>query len=88
MTSDQAIAERVHGFIRDEINPSADFPFDTSLNLLETGILDSTAVVELVLWLEETFELEIDPEALTSDNFQTLDAMVDFIRSQQNPEAA
>ena len=83
-----ATAERIHAFIKEEINPTAEFEFDLSLNLLEAGILDSTAVVELVLWLEETFELEIDPEALTPDNFATLDAMVSFIEAQRDSAAA
>ncbi|MGI9491807.1 MAG: acyl carrier protein [Geminicoccaceae bacterium] len=88
MADSTAVAERIHAFIKDEVNPSADFPFDASLNLLDTGILDSTAVVELVLWLEETFQLEIDPESLTADNFATLDAMVEFIKQQSNAAAA
>ena len=88
MVNDTSIANRIHAFIIDEINPSTEFPFDTSLNLLDSGILDSTAVVELVLWLEENFQLEIDPEALTPDNFATLDAMVEFIEQQGGAAAA
>lgn len=88
MANDAVVAQRIYTFIKDEINPGTVFDFNTSLNLLEAGILDSTAVVELVLWLEETFQLEIDPEALTPDNFATLDAMVAFIESQSDAAAA
>jgi|GEM_PF-1274358 len=88
MAEKPAVAERIYAFIKEEINPSATFAFDTSLNLLEAGIVDSTAVVELVLWLEETFQLEIDPESLTADNFATLDAMVEFIEQQSSAAAA
>ena len=88
MSNSQDVAKRIYDFIKDEINPTADFEFDTSLNLLEAGIVDSTAVVELVLWLEENFQLEIDPESLTPDNFATLDAMVAFIESQSGAAAA
>ena len=88
MSNSQDVAKRIYDFIKDEINPTADFEFDPSLNLLEAGIVDSTAVVELVLWLEENFQLEIDPESLTPDNFATLDAMVAFIESQSGAAAA
>lgn len=88
MANDAVVAQRIYTFIKDEINPGTAFEFDTSLNLLEAGIVDSTAVVELVLWLEETFQLEIDPEALTPDNFATLDAVVAFIESQSDAAAA
>ncbi|MDH3658726.1 MAG: acyl carrier protein [Alphaproteobacteria bacterium] len=88
MKDNDAIADRIRDFIREELNPSATPDIDNSMNLLDAGIIDSTAVVELVLWLEETFQLEIDPEALTPDNFATLDAMVAFIGSQRDAQAA
>lgn len=88
MKDNDAVADRIRDFIREELNPSATSEIGNSLNLLDAGILDSTAVVELVLWLEETFQLEIDPEALTPDNFATLDAMVAFIESQRDAAAA
>lgn len=82
MTANDTVAERIRTFIQQELNPNATADIDHSLNLLEAQILDSTAVVELVLWLEETFELDVDPEALTPDNFATIDAMVAFIDAQ------
>lgn len=82
MPANDAVAERIRTFIQEELNPNANADIDNTLNLLEAQILDSTAVVELVLWLEETFELDIDPEALTPDNFATIDAMVAFIDAQ------
>jgi acyl carrier protein len=85
--TDDNVADRIRVFIQEELNPNATAEIDNSLNLLDAGILDSTAVVELVLWLEETFQLEIDPESLTPDNFATLDAMVAFI-DQQSAAAA
>lgn len=88
MKDNDAIAEQIRVFIREELNPSVTSEIGNSMNLLDAGILDSTAVVELVLWLEETFQLEIDPEALTPDNFATLDAMVAFIKSQRDAQAA
>lgn len=88
MAKNNAVAERIYAFIKEEINPAATFEFDMSLNLLDAGIVDSTAVVELVLWLEENFELEIDPESLTADNFSTIGAMVEFIEAQSGAAAA
>lgn len=40
--------------------------------LIEEGYLTSLQAVELVLFLEERFRIEIDPEEVTEDNFRTL----------------
>ena len=50
-------------------------------DLLATGRLDSLALFELVLCLEDGFEIEVDQEALTADNFATVTAISDLIRS-------
>lgn len=88
MSASQEAADRIRAFIQEELNPNATADIDTSMNLLEAQILDSTGVVELVLWLEENFDLDIDPEALTPDNFATIDAMVAFIEAQRDADAA
>lgn len=40
--------------------------------LIEAGYLTSLQAVELVLFLEKRFRIEIDPEEVTEDNFRTL----------------
>ena len=45
----------------------------------ETGLLDSAAIMELIVWYESRFGLEIDQEDLTIENFGTVNAMVDYL---------
>ena len=45
----------------------------------ETGLLDSAAIMELIVWYETKFDLEIDQEDLTIENFGTVNAMVDYL---------
>ena len=42
------------------------------------GVLDSSAVLELIVWFENEFGLEIEPEQLTVENFGTIDAMASY----------
>ena len=45
----------------------------------ETGLLDSAAIMELIVWYETRFDLEIDQDDLTIENFGTVNAMVDYL---------
>lgn len=48
-------------------------------DLLASGIIDSFEIVNLVVELEERFDIEIDPELVVPENFQTVDAIVALI---------
>ena len=45
----------------------------------EAGLLDSAAVMELIVWLETRFDVVIDQVDLTIENFGTVDAMVGYV---------
>lgn len=45
-------------------------------DLLEMGLIDSFEIVNVVMELESAFNIEIDPELINPDNFQTVDAIV------------
>jgi acyl carrier protein len=44
-----------------------------------SGALDSPALMALIVWCETEFGIEIDQDALTLDNFGTVDAMAAYI---------
>ena len=47
--------------------------------IAEKGWLDSAALMELVLWFEESFCGEIPQEDLTQESFGTVRAMADYL---------
>jgi acyl carrier protein len=47
-----------------------------------SGLLDSAAIMELILWLETHFALEIDQEAITLQNFGTINAVTNYLTVQ------
>jgi D-alanine--poly(phosphoribitol) ligase subunit 2 len=47
----------------------------------EKGYLDSASIIELIFWFEDYFNLSIDDDEITIDNFGSVDAMVDFLRT-------
>ena len=53
-------------------------------SLLENGIIDSTGVVELVSYLEETYEIEIEDDELIPDNLDSIYNVTQFIMRKQS----
>ncbi len=53
----------------------------------ETGLLDSAAIMELVVWLETRFDLEIDQTDLTVERFGTVNAIVEYLAAHARPVA-
>jgi len=50
---------------------------DTSL--LESGIIDSTGILEIIDFLEETFDFSIENDEVTPDNLDSINRIYDFI---------
>ncbi len=48
-------------------------------SFLEQGIIDSTGVLELVEWLEDTFEITVDDEELVPENLDSVNQLAAFI---------
>jgi len=52
---------------------------DNSTDLFKAGILDSLAIVRLLMFINESLEIEINLETLEADKFKTIDSIVEFL---------
>ncbi|MFI0141926.1 phosphopantetheine-binding protein [Streptomyces luteogriseus] len=59
-----------------------------STTLFEELAVDSTGVLELLLALEDALVLEIDPEALEPEVFETVGTLADYVESMVSRKAA
>ncbi len=50
-----------------------------------TGLLDSTAILELVVWFERTYELPLKQEEINIDNLGSIRAMAEFLLARKRP---
>jgi acyl carrier protein len=55
--------------------------FTLESRLFEDLALDSTSVIELLMTLEDTIGLEIDPDDLSPDSFKTVGSLTEYIES-------
>lgn len=81
---DTQVAERLRTFISDSFLFGDDtrMPTDTD-SLLETGILDSTGVLELIEFLEETFEISIADHETIPENLGSIGGLIRFVTDKQ-----
>jgi acyl carrier protein len=64
-------------YVRSESGYKGDL--DPELDLLEARILDSFSIVQLVVFVQENFEVEFEAEDLTRANLGTLSNIVALI---------
>ena len=57
-------------------------------SLLETGVIDSLAMVDLIAHIEKTYGISIGEDDMVPENFDSIDAIVSYIeqrRGEGNP---
>jgi len=75
------IEAKVRGYILENLlfsNDPTELPNDASL--LDRGIIDSTGVLEIVLFLEGEFDIQIKASEMLPENFDTVNNMVAFVQ--------
>jgi acyl carrier protein len=45
---------------------------DEKASLLETGVIDSTGVLELIAYIEETYGIQVEDEEIVPENLDTI----------------
>ena len=68
--------------ILEELRPDVDFENETGL--IDDGILDSFDIVSLVGELNEAFEIEIQPNDLIPENFNSAQAILELVEKLQD----
>lgn len=68
--------------ILEELRPDVDFENETLL--IGNGILDSFDIVSLVTALNDAFDIEIKPNDLVPENFNSAQAMLALVEKLQD----
>jgi acyl carrier protein len=74
----------IEGFIKDKVLYGGEQPaIDPDQDLITTGLLDSLAIMQLILFVEERFGVPVDDVEVVPDNFRTLNMIKGFIERKQ-----
>jgi acyl carrier protein len=60
-----------------------EFPYPDEASLLELGVVDSTGVLELIQFLESTFDIEVSDADAVPDNLDSVARMLAFVGQKQ-----
>ncbi|MCK4538375.1 MAG: acyl carrier protein [Candidatus Krumholzibacteria bacterium] len=78
------IREQIKSFIIENFLFGAeDATLGNDDSFLESGIIDSTGVLEVVGFIEDEFDIEVLDEELVPDNFDSLSKLVTYITKKQ-----
>jgi acyl carrier protein len=73
------VRSKVRTYIIDNLLLGVTDDFDDNTPLMEAGILDSTAAMEVVAFLESTFGISIEDDDIIPENLNSVDHICEFV---------
>jgi len=78
--SHNSVKQKVRKFITESFLSSSGLDaFDDNDSFMETGIIDSTGILELLEFIEDEFDIEVEDEEIVPDNLDSLNKLTSFI---------
>ncbi len=79
-TDEAGIRDQIREFVKmNFLFDGGDDNLTDTTSFMEEGIVDSTGVLELVLFVEETWGLTVDHEDLLPENFDSIEALAGYV---------
>lgn len=78
----EALKREVRQFLATQLHRKVDGVGDTE-SLLEAGVIDSMAVLELVGYIEQRYSITVGDDDMMPENFDTIEAIAAFIESRR-----
>ena len=73
------IKEQVRSFITSNFYVADPETLENDASLLDKGIIDSTGVLEVILFIEETFGIKVEDSEMLPDNLDSIDRISNFV---------
>jgi acyl carrier protein len=80
--------ETVKEFVIENFLFGDDGQLQEDTSFMESGIIDSTGILELITFLEEKYEIKIEDDELIPENLDNLQNVARFIDRKMNPSLA
>ncbi|MBW1687135.1 MAG: acyl carrier protein [Deltaproteobacteria bacterium] len=75
---------QIRDFIRENFVLAQDEQgFSEHDSFLDSGLIDSTGILELIAFVEESFDIEILDEEMVPENLDSISNVANFIRSKK-----
>ena len=77
------VEQTILAFVRDNFPGARQLDLQLETELFREGIVDSIGILSLVKFLEDSFDVEIDPVEMLLENFSSAAAMRDFVLAKK-----
>ncbi len=81
MVGTEEIKPKIKSYVQEAAFTNPDKIEETTL-IFKEGILDSMGLITLITYLEETFNFQIKETDLEEENFESIQAMANFVMSR------
>ena len=75
----EEIKTAVRQFIIENFLFEEDESLKDDTSFLEDGIIDSTGILEMVTFLEETYEMHVEDEEMIPENLDSIEAIAKYV---------
>jgi acyl carrier protein len=74
-----SIKKKIIDFISDNYLKGRKLNHGYDTSFLDQGIIDSVAVIEIVAFLEEAFNIRVEDEEITPDNLDSINKLESYV---------
>ncbi len=71
--------EQIRTFVTSNFYVADPASLEDGASLLEHGIIDSTGVLEVILFIEETFGIKVEDNEMLPDNLDSIERIADYV---------
>ncbi len=82
-STETEIKKKIKQFIKNNFLLGNDAALNDDDSFMGKGIVDSTGILEVVSFVEETFSIKIEDEELLPDNLDSINNLVTFIKKKK-----
>lgn len=76
------IIEKIGGYIASNVLKQPNRVIKPDQALISSGLIDSFSLVDLALFVEDTFNVHLDDSELNKETFDTLDQLAELVGSR------
>lgn len=78
------IKAQVRAFVTSNFYVADSSVLEDNASLLDQGIIDSTGVLEVISFIEETFGIAVEDSEMLPDNLDSLERIANFVARKKN----
>ena len=86
MAQVEDLTSKIKGFVIENFPAARKRNLTDDVSLLESGIVDSIGILEIVAFIEKSFQVTISDDDLTPENFNSIKAIAAFLQARVGAE--